>query len=160
MARPVNPVAPPPPPSNTKPLPSPTPNDDSIRLPKRPGTSGTEAALKTTRRQASATLKQASRAERVYRARKRSAASRANLIDAQDHLRQARQHFALGAKLLGAVVRGWPYVLREKWEARRVKGEEEKRKKAVEKRKRLDERIAATAAVDGDDEEGGHEEKE
>lgn len=38
-------------------------------------------------------------------------------------------------------VRGWPYVLRERREARKVKAEEAKRKKVLEMKRRLDEKL-------------------
>ncbi|SPQ20004.1 94a36a80-d35d-42d5-9b5e-eaef1dc9a9b6 [Thermothielavioides terrestris] len=113
-------------------------------IPQRPGTSGTEAALKTSRRLASEQLRQAERAERVYRARKRAAAARANYAEARSHLRQAREHLALGARLLFGVVRWLPYVWREKSEARRVRAEEKKRRKVIEMKRRLEEKLAAS----------------
>ena len=154
MARPTPSSAPPPLPSESKPLPSPT----IQAVPQgRPGTSGTEAALKTTTRRASEKLRQAERAERAYRAKKRSAATRANLADAKDHLRQAKEHFGLGIKLLVAVAKGWPYVLREKREARRLRAEEEKRRKVLEMKRKLDEKLAV--AGDGG-EDGERREKD
>ncbi|KAK4042828.1 hypothetical protein C8A01DRAFT_44186 [Parachaetomium inaequale] len=144
MARPTTGTNPPP---RTPSSPT-TTTTDTKRLPddpqqQRPGTSGTEAALKITRRRASEKYRQAERAERAYRAKKRSAATRANYGDAKDHFRQAREHFGVGVKLLVAVVKGWPYVLREKREARRLKGEEEKRRKVVEMKRRLDEKLGS-----------------
>ncbi|KAH6631910.1 hypothetical protein F5144DRAFT_602673 [Chaetomium tenue] len=135
----------------SKPLPDPT--TDAQQKPQRPGTSGTEAALKVSRRQASEKFRQAERAERAYRAKKRSAATRANYADAKEHFKQAREHFGLGVRLLTAVVKGWPYVLREKREARRLKGEEEKRRKVLEMKRRLDEKL-------GEGEGGAREEGE
>ncbi|KAK4238183.1 hypothetical protein C8A03DRAFT_15324 [Achaetomium macrosporum] len=141
-------------PSEAKPLPEP----DVVEEPKRPGTSGTEAALKITRRRASQKLRQAERAERLYRAKKRSAATRANYADAKDHLRQAKEHFKLGFKLLVAVVKGVPYVLREKHEVKRLKKEEEKRKKVMEMKQRLDEKLAG-AEGNGDEDQPESEER-
>ncbi|KAH6635236.1 hypothetical protein B0J18DRAFT_406797 [Chaetomium sp. MPI-SDFR-AT-0129] len=124
--------------ASSKPLPDPATSQVHHR---RPGTSGTLAALQTTRRQASEKFRQADRAERTYRATKWSAAARANRAEAGDHFRQSRQHFTLGCRLLVEAVRGWPYVLRERREARRVKAEEAKRKKVLEMKKRLDEKL-------------------
>ncbi|KAK3294734.1 uncharacterized protein B0H64DRAFT_375491 [Chaetomium fimeti] len=138
---------------NSKPLPDPS-TDGQKQKPQRPGTSGTEAALKVSRRQASEKFRQAERAERAYRAKKRSAATRANYADAKDHFRQAREHFGLGFKLLSAVVKGWPYVLREKREARRLRGEEEKRRKVLEMKRRLDEKLGEGEGGARDGEEG------
>jgi hypothetical protein len=106
-------------------------------------------ALKVSRRKASEKFRQAERAERAYRAKKRSAATRANYVDAKDHFKQAREHFGLGVRLLTAVVKGWPYVLREKREARRLRGEEEKRKKVLEMKRRLDEKLGEGEAGEG-----------
>lgn len=150
MARPT-----PTPQADTKPLPSPT--ILPVQPAQRPGTSGTEAALKTSRRHASQQFRQAERAERAYRAKKRAAATRANYGDAKDHFKQAREHFGLGVKLLVAVVKGWPYVLREKKEGRRLKREEAKRKKVVEMKRRLDEKLGAGAASDAGGEGEGDE---
>ncbi|KAH6856505.1 hypothetical protein B0I37DRAFT_351564 [Chaetomium sp. MPI-CAGE-AT-0009] len=127
--------------TTSKPLPDPATQQQ--QKPQRPGTSGTEAALKVSRRQASEKFRQAERAERAYRAKKRAAAAatRANYADAKDHLRQAREHLGLGVRLLSAVVKGWPYVLREKREARRLRGEEAKRRKVLEMKRRLDEKL-------------------
>ncbi|KAK4103544.1 hypothetical protein N658DRAFT_522221 [Parathielavia hyrcaniae] len=147
MARPAAAAASPPSP-DSKPLPDPTTTTTPIPH-QRPGTSGTEAALKTTRRRAMENLRQAERAERAYRARKRSAVTRANYADAGDHFRQAREHFALGVRLLAAVVRGWPYVLRDKREARRVRAEERKRVRVLEMKRRLDEKLGADSAERG-----------
>ncbi|KAK4109899.1 hypothetical protein N656DRAFT_307621 [Canariomyces notabilis] len=132
--------------SSSKPLPA-DPEDLVVPL-QRPGTSGTEAALKMTTRQASQRLRQAERAERAYRARKRSAAARANWASSKDNFRQAKEHFALGVKLMVAVVKGAPYVVREKQEARRAKRDEAKRKKVEEKRRKLEEKIAAVTAAE------------
>ncbi|KAL2153320.1 hypothetical protein VTH82DRAFT_4475 [Thermothelomyces myriococcoides] len=133
----------------------PLPDPGSPTVPQRPGTSGTEAALKMTRRQASERYRQAERAERTYRAKKRAAMTRANYADAKENFRQARSHFALGCKLLVAVVRGCPYVLREKREARRAKAEEEKRRKVLEMKRKLDEKLGEVG--DGADQEAGEE---
>lgn len=143
MARPIKPAAPPSPEptgasTTSKPLPEP-----SEQQPQRPGTSGTEAALKTSRRRATEQLRHAERAERVYRAKKRAAATRANYTEAKAHLRQAREHLGLGVRLLVAVVKGTPFVVREKWEGRRVQREEAKRKKVMEMKRRLDEKLAS-----------------
>jgi hypothetical protein len=161
MARPTpTPVGPlPADTTTTKPLPSPTipPNQPA----KRPGTSGTQAALKTSRRHASEKFRQAERAEHTYRAKKRAAATRANYADAKDNFKQAREHFGLGVKLLVAVAKGWPYVLREKKEGRRLKREEKKRRKVVEMKRRLDEKLgAATGGRESQDGEGEGEGEE
>ncbi|KAL2016149.1 hypothetical protein VTK56DRAFT_4117 [Thermocarpiscus australiensis] len=126
----------------SKPLPDPN------VTPQRPGTSGTEAALKMTRRAASEQLRQAERAERAYRARKRAAAARANYADARGHFRQALEHLRLGLKLALAVVRSAHYVVSEKREARRLRADEAKLQRAIEKRRRLDEKLARRAALE------------
>ncbi|AEO55195.1 hypothetical protein MYCTH_2298770 [Thermothelomyces thermophilus ATCC 42464] len=143
------------PPSPTNGSEKPLPDPGSSATPQRPGTSGTEAALKMTRRQASEKYRQAQRAERIYRAKKRSAIARANYADAKQNFRQARSHFALGCKLLVAAIRGWPYIVREKREARRVKAEEEMRRKVLEKKRRLDEKLGVVG--EGANQEAGEE---
>lgn len=153
MARNNNAQRPGTPSSPTTDTEKPLPEPDSSVVPQRPGTSGTEAALKMTRRRASEKYRQAERAERAYRAKKRSAMTRANYADAKDNFRQARTHFGLGCKLLVAAVRGWPYVVRDKMEARRKKAEEEKRRKVLEMKKRLDEKLGE--AGDRTSQDGG-----
>ncbi|KAI6376750.1 hypothetical protein MCOR25_002713 [Pyricularia grisea] len=110
--------------------------------PKRPGTSGTEMMLTTTRRQASAKLKAASQAERAYKAKKRSAAARANLDEAKGHFGETFKHIVTGSKLMASVVRSVPYIFSNKAEQRRAKAAESKRAAALEKRKKLEEKLA------------------
>ncbi|KAL2258163.1 hypothetical protein VTK26DRAFT_8636 [Humicola hyalothermophila] len=134
---------------DSKPLPVPTtpPVPDESPLPtpeippQRPSTSGTEAALTTSRRLASKQLRQAQRAERAYKAKKRSAAARANAAEARAHFHKAREHFKIGVRLALAVARGWPYMLREKREEKRRKRDEAERRRMEEKRRKLDERL-------------------
>lgn len=111
-------------------------------LPERPGTSGTEINLMTTRKQASQRLKAASQAERAYRAKKRSATARANLTEAKAHLGDAWGHFKTGTRLLASALGSSRYIVAHKVEERRAKAEESKRQQAAEKRKKLEERLA------------------
>ncbi|TLS27923.1 hypothetical protein PpBr36_01740 [Pyricularia pennisetigena] len=115
--------------------------------PKRPGTSGTEMMLTTTRRQASAKLKAASQAERAYKAKKRSAAARANLDEAKGHFGETFKHMVTGSKLMASVVRSVPYIFSNKAEQRRAKAAESKRAAALEKRKKLEEKLAKEKEV-------------
>lgn len=57
-------------------------NGDAAAEPARPGTSGTEMLLVNNRRRASHRLKEASRKERDYKTKKRSASARANYNEA------------------------------------------------------------------------------
>ncbi|KAL8298503.1 hypothetical protein RB597_006705 [Gaeumannomyces tritici] len=113
-----------------------------LPTPERPGTSGTEMNLMTTRKQASQRLKAASQAERAYRARKRSATARANLSEAKAHLGDALGHFKTGTKLLISALGSSRYILANKAEERRAKAGESKRQAAAEKRRKLEERLA------------------
>ena len=71
-----------PPPESEKPLPDPSEQEQ------RPGTSGTEMLLTTNRRQASANFKKAQRAERTYKAKKRTQLARLEYNDALSRLRE------------------------------------------------------------------------
>ncbi len=96
-----------------KPLPNP--------VDQRPGTSGTEAEFRLNIRRMSEELRQAQKAERLYRARKRTATHRANRAEAKAHFQQSVEQFQLGVKLSWAVFTGLPVFLYEK---RKLKGEE------------------------------------
>jgi len=108
----------------------------------RPGTSGTEALLVTNRRRASENYQRAHRAEKAYRAKKRASAARRDFQSARDHYREAWSHLKQGLSVSLAVVRGAPYLLGEKREQRRIKGDENKRRKALGRKKRLEEKLA------------------
>lgn len=154
---------------DSKPLPIPTaiPVPDSIppadntttTQHQRPSTSGTEAALTTSRRLASKQLRQAERAERSYKAKKRSAAARANAAEAKAHFRQAREHLSLGMKLAWAAAKGWPYVWRAKSEEKRRKRDEVERGKMEEKRRRLDEKLKGREEGDVEGKDEGNEQQ-
>lgn len=92
--------------STDKPLPDPTG--------RRPGTSDTAAELQFNIRRMSEELRQAQKAERLYRARKRVATGRTNRTEAKANFRQSVQHFQLGLRLTWAVIVGMPLYLIEK----------------------------------------------
>lgn len=132
-----------------KPLP-----DPSSQLPQRPGTSGTEMALMTSRRRASEKYQQAQRAERTYVAKKRSAIARADRAEAKLHFREAGRHFKLAVRMYLSALKNARYSFSEKGEARRAKADEARRKKALDKKKKLEEALAretAAASDAGDD---------
>lgn len=120
---------------NEKPLPA---NPDSSR----PGTSGTEMLLVTKRRHASERYQAAARAERTYKAKKRSAAARRDYASAREHFRAAARHLGQGIRMTFSVLHSAPYVISEKTEARRQKADESRKAKALEKKKRLEEQLA------------------
>ncbi|KAK0743734.1 hypothetical protein B0T18DRAFT_328520 [Schizothecium vesticola] len=106
-----------------KPLPDPLGDQQPpIIQPQRPGTAGTEAALKINIHRASEQLRQAQQAERMYRAMKRAASVHANRTEARAHFAQSVEHLQLGVRkgFLGVV--GFPHIIREKFEMRRQKG--------------------------------------
>ncbi|RYP54869.1 hypothetical protein DL768_000433 [Monosporascus sp. mg162] len=109
---------------------------------KRPGTSGTENLLITNRRQASQQLARARRAEEAYRARKHAALARQNYDETRNHFREAASHLRLGLRGVVAVIRGIPYLVREKREERRRKDDARQRQRALEKKRRLEEALA------------------
>ncbi|KAK3390448.1 hypothetical protein B0H63DRAFT_557419 [Podospora didyma] len=100
----------------------------------------TEAALKVDRRRAPERLREAQRAEQIYRSTKRSAAARSDRAEARIHFTQAIHHFKRGISLNISVIKNVPYVLREK-EMRRQKAEQVSRQRATEKQMRLDEKL-------------------
>ncbi|EON97685.1 hypothetical protein UCRPA7_6838 [Phaeoacremonium minimum UCRPA7] len=123
--------------SNEKPLPEPN---------NRPGTSGTEALLVTNRRRASEKYQQAQRAERTYKAKKRSAAARANYVEAKTHFKESARHFKAGMSMTLSVVKCVPYMFSEKSAERKRIADEKKRKRAMEKKKKWEEALAKEAA--------------
>jgi hypothetical protein len=117
--------------------------DQPLEVPKtRPGTSGTENLLTTNRRQASANFQRAARAERAYKAKKRSAAARTSASEARTHFAEAARHFARGIKKSFGVLGSLPYVFGEWEESMRAKQDEKKRERAVAQRKKLEEQLA------------------
>lgn len=92
--------------STDKPLPDPTGQ--------RPGTSDTAEQLQFNIRRMSQELRQAQKAERLYRARKRVTTGRTNRTEAKANFHQSVQHFLLGVRLSWAVVIGLPLYLVEK----------------------------------------------
>ncbi|KAK3944847.1 hypothetical protein QBC46DRAFT_231123, partial [Diplogelasinospora grovesii] len=111
--------------SNT--VPEPVPKSDRYN---RPGTAGTEAALKLSLAHASERYKQAQKAKRSYQTQKRSAAARADYAEAKEHFRQAATHLRSGLKLAASVLRSVPYIIRAKRE-RATSGKTEKGKKEL-----------------------------
>lgn len=121
---------------------------------KRPGTAGTEMLLMNNRRQASANFQKAQRAERAYRAKKRSANARSAAREAKAHFKESARHFRLGvANSLGAV-RSIPYVFGEWEEGLRAKQEKKSKQRAIAQRKKLEARLARDGGRDGDGGEG------
>ncbi|KAI1079528.1 hypothetical protein F5B20DRAFT_581309 [Whalleya microplaca] len=121
--------------------PSPT-SEKPLPAPKRPGTSGTENMLMMNRRQASEQFVKAQRAEKAYRARKQAAAARASYDETKTHFREAFAHLGHGARGLVSVVRAAPYLVCEKKEAWRRKGDAKRRARALEQKKKLEEALA------------------
>lgn len=105
--------------------------------PKRPGTSGTENLLMTSRRQAAQEFQKAQKAEQTYRSKKRATVARKNYHDAKGHFKESGRHFKLGFKMLSGAIKSIPYIFAEKKEERR-------RARAVASRKRLEEQLAKT----------------
>ncbi|KAK0714959.1 hypothetical protein B0H67DRAFT_644763 [Lasiosphaeris hirsuta] len=96
----------------------------------RPGTAGTEAAIRDNLlrasksiREAEERLERAKRAERLYKVKKRSASARANRVEAKAHFREAFEHLGLSIRLAWSVVQSAPYVLLDKRELRRLQAE-------------------------------------
>lgn len=109
---------------------------------KRPGTSGTEMVLVTQRRAASAKLEQATRAERSYRAHKRSAAARANWAEAKTKWAHSARNLKGAVSLTCSVFANARYMLDEHHEEKRKQAEEKRLARAAEKRKKLDDKLA------------------
>ncbi|KAH8681133.1 hypothetical protein BX600DRAFT_429104 [Xylariales sp. PMI_506] len=117
----------------------------------RPGTSGTENLLITTRRQASEQFAKAHRAEKAYRAKKRAELARNNYTETKDHFKSAFKHFGLGFKGIFSVVAAVPYIIGEKREKRRKKSEAAKRQRDLEKKKKLEEALARNSVATEDE---------
>lgn len=126
-------------------------------LPTRPGTSGTENLLRTTRRQASDNYQRAQRAERAYRAKKRAATARADLTDAKTHYAECFKHLTRGLAVTFSAVKSLPYVLDEKQEAARQKADAKRKQRALEKKKKLEEKLAREIAVAAEGETSAEE---
>lgn len=110
--------------------------------PKRPGTSGTENLLMTSRRQAAQEFQKAQKAEQNYRSKKRATVARKNYHDAKGHFKESGRHLKLGFKMLSGAVKAIPYIFAEKKEERR-------RARAAASRKRLEEQLAKTPDAEG-----------
>lgn len=105
--------------------------------PKRPGTSGTENLLMTSRRHAAQEFQKAQKAEQTYRSKKRATVARKNYHEARAHFKECGRHFKLGATMTAGAVKAIPYIFAEKKEERR-------RVRAMASRKRLEEKLAKT----------------
>lgn len=138
------------PPPLEKPLPDPSGSSSPPGSPsgpaQRPGTSGTEMLLMTNRRQASEQLQRAQRAERTYVAKKRSAAARSDYAAAKVHFGEGLRHLKAGFGLTWAVIKGSPYLLKQRREETRKKSDQKKRQAYMEKKKRLEEALARESA--------------
>lgn len=121
----------------------------------RPGTSGTENLLITSRRQASEQYIKAQRAENAYRAKKHATLARHNYNETKGHFKEAGSHFILALKGTVSVVKGVPYLFREKQEDRRRQADAKKRERHMEQKKKLEEALAKEA---GENEEGDSKE--
>lgn len=117
----------------------------------RPGTSGTENLLITNRRQASEQFAKAQRAEKAYRAKKHATLARHNYNDTKSHFKESFLQFRLGVKGIFSVIRAVPYIMGEKREARRRKGETAQRQRDLEKKKKLEEALARQSMQSEDD---------
>ncbi|KAJ4416471.1 hypothetical protein N0V82_006736 [Gnomoniopsis sp. IMI 355080] len=109
-------------------------NGDAAAEPARPGTSGTEMLLVNNRRRASHRLKEASRKERDYKTKKRSASARANYNEAGLH------HNWAGAKLTWGVIASAGYLFRDKNDKLKRESEEKRKLRALEKQRKLEEK--------------------
>ncbi|KAH6874436.1 hypothetical protein B0T10DRAFT_610715 [Thelonectria olida] len=124
-------------------LPSPpSPLSDENTSPPRPGTSGTEDLLMTTRQQASEQYIKAQRAERAYRSKKHATLARANYNEAKAHFREAVSHFKLGTQGIFSVTKEVPYMLGHWREQQRRKAEAKKREKTIQRKQRIEEVLA------------------
>lgn len=111
------------------------------------GTAGTEAALKFNRHQASEKLRQATRVERAYKTKKRSAAAHADYLEAKAHFHQAGRDFRIGVSLAVSVMKSMPYLLNEKRERRRFKACEAIQRREMEEQRQQDEKLAKERAA-------------
>lgn len=116
--------------------------DEKAATPARPGTSGTENLLMTTRRQASEQFKKAERAERAYLAKKNASRARQNYNETKTHFKAAFSHFGQGCKGIFSVIRAAPYLVSEKKEARRKKREAAQRERDLKRKRKLEEALA------------------
>lgn len=108
----------------------------------RPGTSGTENLLMTTRRQASEQFKKAERAERAYLAKKNATRARQNYNETKTHFKKAFSHFGQGFKGIFSVIKATPHLVSEKREARRKKRETAQRERDLKRKRKLEEALA------------------
>ncbi|KAH7328267.1 hypothetical protein B0I35DRAFT_473002 [Stachybotrys elegans] len=115
----------------------------------RPGTSGTENLLMTTRQEASQQFQKAARAERAYRAKKRATAARDSFRDARGHLKQTFHHLGQFFVTLGRCVAALPYMVGEKREQRRKEADAKKKQRAIAQKKKWEEKLAKNGGEDG-----------
>ena len=101
----------------------------------RPGTSGTEVLLVSTRREAAQKFQKAQRAETTYRSKKRATAARRDFKEAKGHFKDSARSFKLGAKMLFGSVKSIPYIMGQKKDERR-------RARAAASKKKLEEQLA------------------
>ena len=101
----------------------------------RPGTSGTENLLVTSRREARQHYQKAQRAEHSYRAKKRATAARRDFQDAKGHFKESARHFKTGIKLLFGAVKSAPYILGQK-------RDEQRKARASAAKTKLEKRLA------------------
>lgn len=118
---------------------------------KRPGTSGTENMLMTTRREASEQFAKAQKAERAYRSKKQATLARQNYNETKEHFREGFSHLGQGIKGIFAVLMSIPYLISEKREQRRKAGDAKRRQRDLERKKKLEEALARQAEEAGDD---------
>ena len=109
----------------------------------RPGTSGTENLLMTTRREASEQFQKAQRAEKSYRSKKRATAARANFREAKGHFKDSASHLKSGVAMTWGAVRAAPYIWSQK-------SDERKRARTAAKKKKLQEELARENGEEGD----------
>ncbi|KAF2704446.1 hypothetical protein K504DRAFT_461206 [Pleomassaria siparia CBS 279.74] len=132
----------------------------STSSPKRPDTAGTELLLVTDRRTASAKYLAAQRAEKAYKAKKRTAGVAKHRVDAKAHFRQSAHHLNEGMKSSWRIVATLPWMARG-WKERRVEKKELKsREKEMEKKRKSEERIARQAETDAEKERENEKEVE
>lgn len=119
----------------------------------RPGTSGTENLLITSRRQASEQYIKAQRAEKAYRSKKHATLARHNYNETKGHFKEAGSHFILALKGTMSVIKGVPHLFGEKQEDRRRKAEAKKRERHMEQKKKLEEALAKEAGENEEEED-------
>lgn len=129
--------------------------------PARPGTSGTENLLMTTRREAATQLKRAERAETEYVTRKRANQGRTSLSEAKSHYGQAFHHLGQAIKKTFVGIKSVRYIFGAKKSSLQRKRSKKQAKKAVAQKKKLEEKLARqqTLAAEHDEEDDEEEEE-